>query len=196
MNACFSHCFMPKGVLNGDINPTIKDTKENSTESSNYRKVMQSSNLLKLFENHILDIMSEKISFNNNHFRYRKFTSTTDVFDSEGNDIYKYITYPNEVFCLYVDLSKVFDKLDHILLGHILIKRKLPPDLVLFLMHYLMNHRARILWNGSKGDYYSVRRGVRQGVLPFYSSYILTRYWMIYIRVMLDVRLASRGLMD
>ena len=164
MNACFSHCFVPESVLNGDINPTIKDAKENSTESSNYRQVMQSSNLLKLFEIHILDIISEKISFNNNHFGYRKYTSTTDACLILKETINKYITYPNEkVFCLYVDLSKAFDKLDHILLGHILIKRKLPPDLVLFLMHYLMNQRARILWNGSKGDYYNVRRGVRQG---------------------------------
>ena len=43
LNACYSHCFVPGDLLKGDINPVIKDVKDNACESSNYRPVMQSS---------------------------------------------------------------------------------------------------------------------------------------------------------
>ena len=59
-NSCFSHCYIPFELLKGVINPTIKDLKGNITEASNYRPVMQSSCLLKLFEIHLLNILSEK----------------------------------------------------------------------------------------------------------------------------------------
>ena len=48
-NSCFIHCYIPCDLLKGIMNLTIKDTKGNITEASNYRPVIQSSCLLKLF---------------------------------------------------------------------------------------------------------------------------------------------------
>ena len=48
-------------------------------------------------------------------------------------------------------------------MGRILIKRAIPPDIVLLLMHYLRNQKARVVWNGAKGDYINIDKGVRQG---------------------------------
>ena len=79
MNGSYSHCYVVEDLLSGDINPTIKDTKGNVTESSNYRPVIQSSNLLKLFEIHMLDILTEKVSFCTRQFGFRKNTSTIDA---------------------------------------------------------------------------------------------------------------------
>ena len=79
MNACYKHCSTPIEILLGDINPAIKDTKGNNTVSGNYRPVMQSSCLLKLFEFHILDILEEKLFFNDRQFGFKKGTSTTDA---------------------------------------------------------------------------------------------------------------------
>ena len=164
MNACFSHCYVPVDLLNGDINPTIKDNNGNTTDSSNFRKVMQSSLLLKLFEIHILDILIEKVYFNSMQFGYEKYTSTTDACLVFKETVNKYIrNKKDKAFCLFVDLTKAFDTVNHLLLGKILLKRKLPPDLVLFIMHYLRNQRARIVWKGEKGEYVQVERGVRQG---------------------------------
>ena len=164
LNACFSHCYLPEAILYGDINPTIKDAKGNATDSTNYRRVMQSSNLLKLFEIHTLDILNEKSNFNKRHFGYVKGTSTNDACLVLKETIYKNIKYPNEeVYCLFVDLSKAFDKINHFLMGRILTRRKFPPDLILFLMKYLRNQNARISWNGKKGNYFHINEGVRQG---------------------------------
>ena len=79
MNSCFNHCYFPDDILKGDINPNIKDLKGNVTESSNYRPVMQSSCLLKLFEIHILSVLEERISFNCRQLGFVKGCSTADA---------------------------------------------------------------------------------------------------------------------
>ena len=76
----------------------------------------------------------------------------------------QYIVNKSErVFGLFVDLSKAFHGVDHILLGKLLLKIKLPPDLILFLMCYLQNQKACIVWKGELGEYIHVQQGVRQG---------------------------------
>ena len=164
MNASYTHCFVPEALLNGDINPTIKDPKGNATESANYRPVMQSSRLLKLFEIHLLEILSEKLVFNSRQFGFKKNTSTTDACLILKETIYNYIASKKEsVYCLFVDLSKAFDNVNHFQLGQLLLQRKIPPDIVFFLLHYLRNQEARIVWNGEMGEYIHVEKGVRQG---------------------------------
>ena len=164
MNACYSHCYVPESLLYGDIDPNIKDAKGNATESSNYRPVMRSSCLLKLFEMQLLEIISEKIFFNVRQFGYRKHTSTSDACLILKETISKYIAHKNcKSYGLFVDLSKAFDNVDHFLLGKLLLQRKIPPDIVLLLMHYLRNQYARVVWNGEKGDYCIIEKGVRQG---------------------------------
>ena len=164
MNASYNHCFIPEELLTGDINPTIKDPKGNATESANYRPVMQSSCLLKLFEIHLLEILSEKLVFNSRQFGFRKNTSTTDACLILKETIYNYIASKKErVYGLFVDLSKAFDNVDHFQLGQILLQSKIPPDIVLFILHYLRNQEARIVWNGEMGEYIPVEKGVRQG---------------------------------
>ena len=76
MSSCYSHYYTPVEVLHGDINPNLKDPKGNATESGNYRPVMQTSCLLKLFEMHILDVLDEQLFFNCRQFGFKKQTST------------------------------------------------------------------------------------------------------------------------
>ena len=163
MRACYSHCCVPVNLLSGDINPTIKDTKGNSTESSNYRPVMQSSCILKLFEMHVLQLLEEKLHFNSRQFGFKRQTSTTDACLILKETVNKYITRGGKSFCLFVDLSKAFDNIDHFRLGRLLLQRNIPPDIVLFMMFYLRNQTARIVWNGAKGSYRRIEKGVRQG---------------------------------
>ena len=78
--------------------------------------------------------------------------------------VHKYITNEKgKVYCLFVDLSKAFDNVDHFQLGQLLLQRRIPPDIVLFILHYLRNQKARIVWNGEKGNYINIEKGVRQG---------------------------------
>ena len=163
MVGCYIHCIIPNDLLNGDINPTIKDTKGNTTESSNYRPVMQSSCLLKLFELHILEVITDKLHFSSRQFGFKSQTSTTDACLILKETVNSYINKGGKAFALFVDLSKAFDNVNHFTLGRILIQRNIPPDIVLLLMYYFRNQKARITWNGVKGGYHTIERGVRQG---------------------------------
>ena len=126
MNSCFIHCVFPEDLLKGDINPTIKDLKGNVTESSNYRPVMQSSCILKLFEMHILSILEEKISFNDRQFGFEKGTSTADACFVLKNITHNYTRNKGKAFVAFVDLSKAFDKVDHFTLGQKLLDQNYP----------------------------------------------------------------------
>ena len=163
LNLCYRHCYLPADLLKGDIDPTIKDKKKNLTESSNYRPVMQSSCLLKIFEMHILGFLSEKISLNPRQFGFVKNSSTSDATFLLKNTISEYMSGKSCMTGLSVDLKQAFDRLNHLKLGNIMLDRNIPPDLVLIIMHYLHNTLARIRWNQSTGNYFSVERGVRQG---------------------------------
>ena len=163
MNCSFVHCSIPVDILKGDINPTIKDVKGNTTESSNYRPVMQSSCILKLFELHLLSILEEKTSFNFRQYGFRKGCSTGDACYILKETAYEYIRNRGKAFAAFIDLSKAFDMVDHLILGEQLLDRNIPPDIVFIIMHYLRNQRARICWSDSKGPYLNIDKGVRQG---------------------------------
>ena len=121
LNSCFTHCFIPEEILKGDINPTIKDNKGNCTESSNYRPVMQSSCILKIMEMHMLDVLEEKVNFNSKQFGFKKGTSTTDACCILKETVHGYMKGKGKVYSVFIDLSKAFDKVDHFMLGNILL---------------------------------------------------------------------------
>ena len=122
---------------------------------------MQSSNILKLFELHLLEVIEEKLSFNLRHFGFKAGTSALDACLILKETMYNYSKGGDKAYAMFVDLSKAFDRVDHFQLVNIMIDRKLPPDIILILLHYLRNQRARIKWNGDKGEYFYIEKGVR-----------------------------------
>ena len=163
LNACYSHCYVLGELLKGDINPVIKDAKGNACESSNYRPVMQSSCIIKILKMHILDILDEKVCFNSRQFGFKMGASTTDACYLLKETVNNYLKRKGKVFSAFIDLSKAFDKVNHFILGNVLLDRDLPIDIVLLVMHYLRNQEAKIVWDGEYGTYHIIDVGVRQG---------------------------------
>lgn len=163
MNMCFNHCYIPNDLLKGDIKPILKNVKGDVTDSSNYRPIMISSCFLKLFEMHILSILEEKVSFNFRQLGFSSGLSTNDSCFLLKETIYPYIKNGGKAYAAFIDLSKAFDKVDHFILGNILLDRNISPDIVLIIMNYLRNQRARVLWKNKHGMYNDVNYGVRQG---------------------------------
>lgn len=173
-NLCYSHCYLPEELLKGNITPIPKDNK-NVTESSNYRPVMQSSCLLKIFESHILDILKEKLSIDCRQFGFQSGCSTTDACFLLKEVMYKYAKMKQAGFATFVDLSKAFDRINHFVLGNKLLYSGLPPDIVLIILHYLRNQKANIKWQNYMSLYYYIENGVRQGgvLSPFLFSFYI-----------------------
>ena len=162
-NLCFRHCYIPRGLLKGEITPIIKDKKGNKCDSNNYRPIMQSSCLLKLIEMHLLYVLEDKLSFDSKQFGFCRNTSTTDACFLLKETIYSYISKKSKVFANFIDLSKAFDLVNHACLIDILKEKSIPDDIIEIIKFYLQNQYACIKWNGYKGDFRMINRGVRQG---------------------------------
>ena len=125
------------------MNPTIKDAKGNITEASNYRPIMQSSCLLKIFEIHLLNIISGKNSFNPRQFGFSRGVSTTDTCFLLMEVVYEYSKSKKTGIITFIDLSKAFDKVDHFELGKMLMNEEIPIDIIFILMHYFRTSQQR-----------------------------------------------------
>ena len=163
INMCYVHCFIPKELLKGDITPIVKNKVESSSDSGNYRPVMQSSCILKLIESHLLEYISEKVNLCNKQFGFKQGVSTAHACLLLKEAVNNYLGKKGEAVTCYIDFSKAFDRVNHYKLGRILIDKNVPCDIVKLLIMYFRNQTARINWNLNKGDFHNIESGVRQG---------------------------------
>ena len=164
LNACFSHGFFPRNLLHGVITPVLKNSSANSTDSDSYRPIMQSSCILKLAEMCILYVLDSRIPLNTRQCGYTKNVSAADPTLLLKETVYKYCVEKKFVaFALFVDLSKAFDRVNHLKLGNILLKKRVPPDVIWIILSYLGSQTARVKWGKVLGDVGPMGRGVRQG---------------------------------
>ena len=75
--SCFvTHGYTPHNMISGTINPTVKDRYGDLSSSDNYRPVMSSSVILKLFEYCLLKKISPYVKINDRKHRFRPNHST------------------------------------------------------------------------------------------------------------------------
>ena len=169
-NSCLSHNYIPSHMLLGEIRPLVKDLKNNVNNSSNYRPVMQSSNLLKIFEMILLEVLEEKVKIHTNQFGYEKGVSTTEPALILKQIIHNKIKIKNaKLYCVFADMSKAFERVNYRILLDILIRKNVPHDLISILMFYLRNQTAYIKWHGKSTEIFKIHIGTRQGgcISPF-----------------------------
>ena len=178
INICYNHCSLPTNLLNGIISPIVKDKKGNITDSNNYRPIMQSSNILKLIELHLLTFLEEKLNINEHQFGF--VSGVSDAAFVLKEVIHSYIHNDSCIYANFVDLSKAFDLVDHKILIDKLVKCNVPIDIIRILGVYLRNQLACIRFGSSYSDWHYVNLGVRQGgilsplLFKFYIDSILS----------------------
>lgn len=79
------------------------------------------------------------------------------------NNLLLAVESSNEVYCIFVDFSKVFDKVDHHLLLHKLHQLRIDHDVVLWVGQYLSGRTQHVVLNGVRSDATDVTSGVLQG---------------------------------
>ena len=105
---------------------------------------------------HILDILEEKLFFDFRQLSFSKRMSTNDAYFIIRETVTPYTKDNGKAFAAFIDLSKAFDKINHNILGNMLLERNIPPDIVYTLMTYLRNQKARIVWNKQNGNYHYI----------------------------------------
>ena len=116
LNSCLFHNYFPSNLLEGVINPILKNKLGDKCASSNYREVMISSNIFKVMEYLVLLFLKSKIHMSRHQFGYRESTSTVLAANILKETTYSCIRNKSTVYSCFLDMSKAFERVNHSLL--------------------------------------------------------------------------------
>lgn len=198
-NSIIIHGIFPKNMTIGKITPIIKD-KFHPNNSNNYRPIMCSNNLFKVFEYSILPILESfaepKIS--KMQFGFSKSTSTLMSVFILQEIVQKYTSHRSEVYCAFIDLCKVFDTLDHNILFAEMEKIGIPLYIIRIFKALYSNLFAYVNINKSVNSReYKIFKGVRQGgitspvLFKIYINIILKKFQNVDVGCFLDLFLIN-----
>ena len=169
------HSYLPSEMNYGIITPIIKDKFGDATDSENYRPIMSSSIMLKLFEYCILTKIEPFLPLNDRQHGFRKKYSTTTACFALKETVMLYNNGNSDVYASFIDFRKAFDSVDHNILIQKLHKIGLPDNIVRVIAFWYDNQMVRVKFNSCLSGEWKLSNGVRQGgVLSglFFSIYI------------------------
>ena len=165
---------MPRRMLQGVINPRVKNKFGDAHDSGNYREIMSSSYFFKVFEYSILPLLKNYTNIFPQQFGYRPNTSTLLATTILKDTVNNFLKKDNSVYACFLDLSKAFERVDHVLLINNLLRDKVPTFIVNILRTVFSDSEVCVHFNGSFSNSWQVRQGVRQGGIL--STYLFTYY--------------------
>ena len=174
-SSCIMHGYSSLSILEGLINPLIKDIHGDISSSENYRPIMSSSVFLKLFEYCILAKIKTYLHFNDHQHGFRKNHSTSTACLLLKETVLHYIHSNTPVHGCFVDITKAFDSVDHHTLLKKLIDVGVPNIFVNFIKFWYSNQKVRVKFGNAISKSWIICNGVRQGgVLSslFFNLYI------------------------
>ena len=83
-----------------------------------------------------------------------------------------YLNSGSNVFALFLDASKVFDKVKHDKMFEMLVDYNICPLLLRMIMVMYESGNAKVKWNNNYSEIFKIRNGVKQGgvLSPFLFS--------------------------
>ena len=144
------------------IQPIPKGSKGPSLSES-YRGIALASSLSKVLEWSILLSWSEYFTTNDLQFGFKSGCSTTLCTAIMKTVINRYLNKGSKVYACLIDASKAFDMVDHNILFHKLLERRLPKPIVRLLLHWYKTQQLCACWMGKTSEHFQASNGVRQG---------------------------------
>ena len=161
--ACVIHGYLPSDMLQGMINPIVKDINGDLSNSDNYRPVMSSSVFLKLLEYCILKKINSYVVLNDRQHGFRPKYSTVTACLALKETVLNYMNSDTPVYACFIDISKAFDNVDHKILIEKLIDINIPKYYVNLIKFWYCNQYVQVRYGDEMSDAFIICNGVRQG---------------------------------
>ena len=163
ITAMLVHGYTPSHLTTSIIIPILKGYGVDKTLSCNYRAISLSSVVGKIIDLLILNRYSDKLVTSNNQFGFKPKCSTTICTMLVKETLNYYHTNGSDVYCVLLDATKAFDRVNFRKLLEKLIHIQLPIITIRLLLNLYTGLAACVLWNGAISNSFPLLNGVRQG---------------------------------
>uniref|UniRef100_A0A3Q3IMY9 Reverse transcriptase domain-containing protein n=1 Tax=Monopterus albus TaxID=43700 RepID=A0A3Q3IMY9_MONAL len=137
------------------------------SEVNNYRPISKLCVLAKILEKIVSDQLKGFLESNYilSPFQsgFRKQHSTVTATLKFLNDVLQALDCKKHCVALFIDLSKAFDTVDHVLLINSLLRIGLSEGAIPWFRNYLSNRRQAVQLGGSSSSFLEILKGVPQG---------------------------------
>ena len=174
-NSMLVHGVAPDELLVGIMSPLIKDSRKSQQDPDNYRSLTIGTCISKIFDVIIMNKHSSVFRTSDNQFGFKEKLSTNMCTFALNETISYYTKNGSQVYALFLDASKAFDRLNYVKLFNKLLHKKMCPITIRLLLNMYLSQKIQVKWNGKLSQPFEVTNGVRQGgVLSplFFSIYI------------------------
>ena len=157
------HGQFPEELKNTLIFPVFK--KGDPKKILNYRPIAILSSIEKVLERTVYDAVYKHVrpQLSDIQHGFLKGKSTVTNLLDHSHDIIQAFNRNSQMDVLYTDMSKAFDKVNHILLLNKLQKFGIKDQLLNWFNTYLMNRPLEVVFNGEVSDVFIATSGVPQG---------------------------------
>ena len=157
------HGHSPKQFSISTIISIPKNKRKSLTTSTNYRGIALSSILGKIFDWIILNTNGDQFKTTDMQFGFKADHSTSQCTYVCEEIINHYNKKQSDVYVVLLDASKAFDRVNHINLFKILMKKGVCPKYTKFILKSYLNQRIRTKWHHCHSETFNISNGVKQG---------------------------------
>ena len=176
-----THGYTPNALLLSTMIPIIMNKHSDVSSIDNYLAIALSNISGKLLDRIILNSHQTLLKTSSLQFSFNEKSSTIMCSALLLEILYFYTNRNSYVYVLCLDASNAFDRLCHVKLLQLLLKRNLCPLVIRFLYKLYTQSKIQVIWNRELSSLFPVKCGVKQrgAASPLVLTYTLMSY-MIY----------------
>lgn len=157
------HGVCPNSMTSGTMVPIPKGSRKLLSNSDNYRAITLSSIISKIFDWVILIKENDALISSNLQFGFKEHVSTTHCTFTMSEIISHYNFNRSNVYCMLLDATKAFDRVNYCKLFRKLMDKKMSPLVLRLLLFMYTNQCLIVRWGAQFSDRFNVCNGVKQG---------------------------------